>query len=76
MSLSKTIGQKTAECQLGTTKTPKALQVIRCLTVRTTEQIGGTNQLFSCFQFWVKQSIASEPGFPNLELYLSNLQLL
>lgn len=76
MSLSKINGQKTAEGQFGTIKTPKALHAIRCLMVRTTRLTGGTSQLFSFSQFCVKQSIASEPGFQNFELYRPNLQLL
>lgn len=70
------MAKKTTEGQFGPIKTPNALHAIRCPMAQTTRLTGGTSKIFSFSHFCVKQSISSEPGFQNFELYRPNLQLL
>ena len=62
------MGQKGAENQHGQINVPTAFVFSMCFKTRGIRAIGGTTQLFSTFQSTVKASIASQPGFQNLEL--------
>lgn len=61
-------GQNGADSHSGTIRVHCALSCAIFTKVIDIREGGGTNQLFSLFQFCVKQSIASVPGHHVLEL--------